>query len=195
MSRPGRWASAVRYEVPELLRLSGGSSQATIADAIAELVGEAHAERADRVSTVVSISVASGLPFVQTLSRFAVNGKRAIRAAAVMVGDAVKPRADDRLWQVPARELLAITLGLLAESRIEVAELEHAATLGSQLEAFRTRPAPRDALADWRPAPHTDLTQAMMLAACRSGCCARPSSSRRHHASRSSRPGRRRLTS
>jgi hypothetical protein len=42
------------------------------------------------------------------------------------------------MWQVPARELLAIMLGLLAEQRLEVASLEHAATLGSQLERSGT---------------------------------------------------------
>ena len=89
--------------------------------------------------------------------------REGIQPAAVVVDDAVKPRADDRPWQVPARELLAITLGSLAESRIEVAELEHAATLGSQLEAFRTRSAPRDALADLQPAPHADVARELML--------------------------------
>jgi hypothetical protein len=83
----------------------------------------------------------------------------------VVVGDAVKPRADDRIWHAPARELPVITMGLLAESWIDVAELEHAGALASQVESYHIRPAPRDALADWRPAPHTDLAQARMLAA------------------------------
>jgi hypothetical protein len=47
------WRTVVRYEASELLCLPGGSSQATIADISAELDGEAHAECADRVSTVV----------------------------------------------------------------------------------------------------------------------------------------------
>jgi hypothetical protein len=63
------------------------------------------------------------------------------------------------------RELLAVTLGLLAEQRIELAELEHAATLASQLEAFRTKAPPKDALSDWRPAAHVDLAQALRLGA------------------------------
>ena len=116
-------------------------------DAVAELVGEAHPERADRVSTVVDIS-ACELPFMGALRGSAINGTRGIRATAVMVGNAAKVRPDDRLWQVPTRELVAIPVGSLAESGLEVTELEHAPTLGGQLEAFHTRPAPRYALAD-----------------------------------------------
>jgi hypothetical protein len=56
------------------------------------------------------------------------------------------------------RKPLAVMLGLVAESHIEVAELAYAATLDQQLQAFRTRLAPRDARADQPPAPHTDLT-------------------------------------
>jgi hypothetical protein len=33
-----RWRTEVRYEVPWIERLPGGGSQATIADAVAELV-------------------------------------------------------------------------------------------------------------------------------------------------------------
>jgi hypothetical protein len=33
------------------------------------------------------------------------------------------------------------------------------------LEAFRTKAPPRDALSDWRPAPHVNLAQALMLGA------------------------------
>jgi hypothetical protein len=49
-------------------------------------------------------------------------------------------------------------LSLLAEKRLEVVSLEH-----RDAESYRTRPAPRDALADWRPAPHIHLAQALML--------------------------------
>jgi hypothetical protein len=84
-----------------------------IADIIAELVDEAHAEHAARVSTVVDIS-ACGLPCMRALAincqtfelrigaqpsekkESRVCGGQ-IRATAVMVGEAVKPRADDRM--------------------------------------------------------------------------------------------------
>jgi hypothetical protein len=58
---------------------------------------------------------------------------------------------------VPVRELLAITLGLLAEQRIEIAEREHAATLTSSCRRSGPDQPQRDALADWRLASHTDL--------------------------------------
>ncbi|MGE0853309.1 MAG: hypothetical protein AB7O44_27480 [Hyphomicrobiaceae bacterium] len=154
----GRWLTEVRYEVPALERLSGGSSHATIADTIADLAQLAREHGAERVSCLADIT-ACGLPFVKLLR------ERKVRAAAIMVGDAHKVRPDARTWHIPMRELLTVTLGLLADQRLEVADLPHAGKLAEQLATFRTKPLPKDALSDWRPVPHTDLAQALMLAA------------------------------
>jgi hypothetical protein len=72
------WRTVVRYEASELLCLPGGSSQATIADISAELDGEAHAECADRVSTVVDIT-SCGAPFMRSLSHAGRNQLRGVR--------------------------------------------------------------------------------------------------------------------
>lgn len=153
-----RWETDTRYAVTTAERVPGGSSQATVADAISDVAAMAREDRAKRVSIVADIT-ACGAPFLKLLR------ERGVRAAPVMVGDASGARAANRQWQLPVREMLSLALGLMAEQRIEVAaDLEHAATLAGQLEAFRTRPPPRDALSDWRPAPHVDLASALMLA-------------------------------
>lgn len=97
------------------------------------------------------------MPALQLIARGLKPGT-GIRAAAVMVGDPTVLRACRFLSQVPAREL---PLGALIEQRVGVAGVEHAATLRRQLESYRMQPALRDVLADWRPAPHTDLVQVL----------------------------------
>lgn len=150
------WKTDLRYEVPAIERLSGGSSQSAAADTIAELVELGKGNKADRVKVVVDISQV-GLPFRQLLR------DRGVRAAAVMISDASKTRPDKRFWQIPQRELISVSLGVLADGRVEVADLPQAQALNQQLAAFSTKPPPRDALADWRPVPQTDLAQALML--------------------------------
>ena len=150
------WRTDLRYEVPAIERLSGGSSQAAAADAIAGLVELGRDNKADRVKVVADISQV-GMPFRRLLK------EREVRAACVMISDAAKMRSDKRFWQVPQRELISVALELMADNKVEVADLPEAEALGQQLGAFSTKAPPRDALADWRPAPQTDLAQALML--------------------------------
>jgi hypothetical protein len=151
-----RWASTVRYAATTAERLPGGSSQAAIADVIADIAAMAREDRAQRCSIVVDVT-ACGAPFLHLLR------SRSVRAAPVMAADAAGPRADKRMWHVPMREMLSMMLDLMAAKRVEVGDLEHAQTLVAQLEAYRTKTPPRDALADWRPVAHVDLACAMML--------------------------------
>jgi hypothetical protein len=152
-----RWASEVRYAVTTAERVTGGSSPTLLADTIADLAAVAHQAPAERCSVVVDIT-ASGEPFIKLLR------ERKVRAAPVMVADAAKAQADGRVWRLPSRELIAVALRLLAEKRIEVADLDQAETLAQQLEAFRTKAPPKDALSNWRPSAHVDLAQALMVA-------------------------------
>jgi hypothetical protein len=56
------------------------------------------------INCVAYESKAGAQPSEKPQSRF---GGGQIRAAAVVIGDAVKPIDDEQFWQVPARELLA----------------------------------------------------------------------------------------
>jgi hypothetical protein len=152
-----RWASEVRYAVTTAERVAVSSSDTVVADTIADLAAVAREARAERCSIVVDISE-PGATFLKTLR------ERNVRAAPVVISDSLHVRADGRVWHLPSRELIAVALKLLAEKRIEVADLEHAETLAQQLEAFRTKAPPRDALSDWRPAAQVDLAQALMVA-------------------------------
>lgn len=155
--RTGKWGTSVAYQVPAIERVPGGSTNDLIADAIADMNGLARDNRADRISIVADIS-ACGAPFMRSFR------SHKIQAAPVMVGDAGVARVSGRHWSIPMRELLSVTLGLLAAQKIEVADVEHAATLSNQLDAFRTKPMPRDALSDWRLVPDVDLAGALMTA-------------------------------
>ena len=152
-----RWATAVRYEVFELIRLPGGSSHAAISAELAELVVEAQDERAARCSLVVDLTSA-GRTFLATLR------DRRLKHHALVATDGGRARADRKVWQAPGREMIGVALELLAERRIEVADHALAATLETQLGGYSTKAPPKDALADWRPTPSSELAQAAMAA-------------------------------